>query len=56
MTWGSNASCDRVPCPHCGESMIDDADQWPTSHMKECLAHEGVMARLRRLFWKDQTP
>ncbi len=37
MTWGSNASYDKVTCPWCKSQMIDDEDSWPTSHMKHCF-------------------
>lgn len=36
MTWGSNATFDPVPCPYCGQLMVDDTEQWPTSHMRIC--------------------
>lgn len=46
MTWGSNASYDKLPCPYCGWTMIDDSDEWPTSHMIEC--HKRPKFRVAR--------
>ncbi len=48
MTWGSNASYDKVTCPWCGDQMIDDADTWPTSHMKYCFKRPSALWR----WWK----
>jgi hypothetical protein len=36
MTWGSNPSYDIVPCPWCGNDMVDNTDEWPTTHMMQC--------------------
>lgn len=36
MTWGSNPSYDVVPCPWCGDDMVDNTAEWPTTHMMQC--------------------
>lgn len=30
MTWGSNASFTKFPCPYCGTEQVDDTDTGPT--------------------------
>lgn len=37
MTWGSNRTFLKMPCPYCGREMVDDRDQWPTTHMEQYL-------------------
>jgi len=34
MTLGSNPSYDVIPCPWCGENMIDNVADGPTIHMR----------------------
>ncbi len=36
MTWGSNATYDKRPCPHCGFEMVDDDDKLGFTHLKRC--------------------
>lgn len=53
MTWGSNASYDKVSCPWCGKRMIDDRDKWPTTHMDYCFKRPDptIWERFKKLLF-----
>lgn len=50
MTWGSNPTWCKHPCPRCGEPMTDDGN--PPSHDRECS--KRLANRLRALVQRKE--
>jgi hypothetical protein len=50
MTWGSNATYHKTPCPHCGVEMVDDDDDLGFTHLRSCP--KRPVSWFRKLFPK----
>jgi hypothetical protein len=58
MTWGSNATFQKMPCIWCGADQIDDRDEWPTTHMMRCPKRPrfGRWGKLSAMFHREVAP